>query len=204
MGSGSIYKGSVMTGQNTTESVAVTVKAEIGGKGFGFLTDGVAGSEDIFMTDRMLRNADIKPEAVKVGATMSVDFSTRGDGKRRLVKVHSFDGKPVGVKKGVKKRQPMVQSTRELPQAVRATGRVKYYDEQKGFGFLEVLGAEHAGVKDIFFHVTDVPEEIETVFDVGTIFYFAVGEGKRGQKAIILEIRTSEPAEEKAGMKKAA
>jgi len=57
-----------------------------------------------------------------------------------------------------------------------STGKVKFFNEKKGFGFI----VDDASQNDIFVHVTGLAEKVaendEVVFDLA--------EDKRGQKAI--------------------
>ena len=57
-----------------------------------------------------------------------------------------------------------------------STGKVKFFNEKKGFGFI----VDDASQNDIFVHVTGLTEKVaendEVVFDLA--------EDKRGQKAI--------------------
>jgi CspA family cold shock protein len=57
-----------------------------------------------------------------------------------------------------------------------STGKIKFFNEKKGFGFI----VDDASQNDIFVHVTGLAEKVaendEVVFDLA--------EDKRGQKAI--------------------
>lgn len=60
-------------------------------------------------------------------------------------------------------------------------GKIKFFSEQKGFGFIQVKG-ESAPV-DIFVHATGFSDEIEDVYE-GEEVLFDVVMGKRGFSAI--------------------
>ena len=55
------------------------------------------------------------------------------------------------------------------------TGKVKFFNESKGFGFIQSEGSD----QDIFVHISDTLEYIEKDDEVT----FEVSEGKRGPQA---------------------
>ncbi len=65
------------------------------------------------------------------------------------------------------------------------TGRVKWFDAEKGFGFL----ADDAG-GDVFLHANALPEGQPTI-KPGTRVEFSIVEGRRGSQA--LQVRILEP-----------
>jgi CspA family cold shock protein len=65
------------------------------------------------------------------------------------------------------------------------TGKVKWYDAEKGFGF---LSRDDGG--DVFVHSSALPSGVETL-KVGTRVEFGVAEGRRGEQA--LSVRLLEP-----------
>jgi len=56
-------------------------------------------------------------------------------------------------------------------------GKVKFYNEKKGFGFIEVEGQD-----DLFFHVSEIQNNEE--LSDGDEIRFDVAEGQRGKKAV--------------------
>lgn len=67
--------------------------------------------------------------------------------------------------------------------AVRNCGRVKFFNGDKGFGFI----VPDAGGPDVFVHVTDVPEGL--VLDQETKVTYMLGEGRQGKpKAIDVQL----------------
>lgn len=57
------------------------------------------------------------------------------------------------------------------------TGKVKFYDEQKGFGFI----ASDDG-QEVFLHASALPED--AVIKAGTRLEFGIADGKRGAQAL--------------------
>jgi CspA family cold shock protein len=66
------------------------------------------------------------------------------------------------------------------------TGKVKWYDAEKGFGFI----SEDGGA-DVFLHANALPDGVTTVKG-GTRVEFSVAEGRRGTQA--LQVSLLEPA----------
>jgi CspA family cold shock protein len=66
------------------------------------------------------------------------------------------------------------------------TGKVKWYDAEKGFGF---LSDDEGG--DVFLHANALPEGVTTLKG-GTRVEFGIVEGRRGAQA--LSVRLLEPA----------
>jgi CspA family cold shock protein len=66
------------------------------------------------------------------------------------------------------------------------TGKVKWYDTEKGFGFL----SDDAG-GDVFLHANALPEGVTTLKG-GTRVEFGIVEGRRGSQA--LQVKVLDPA----------
>ena len=66
------------------------------------------------------------------------------------------------------------------------TGKVKWYDAEKGFGFI----SEDNGA-DVFLHANALPDGVQTLKG-GTRVEFSVAEGRRGTQA--LQVTLLEPA----------
>mgnify|MGYP001174773573 CR=1 FL=1 len=58
-----------------------------------------------------------------------------------------------------------------------STGTVKFYNENKGFGFI----AQDNGKNDLFFHITNL--DTKTISD-GAKVEFEIGEGQGGPQAM--------------------
>lgn len=68
------------------------------------------------------------------------------------------------------------------------TGKVKWYDVEKGFGF---LSDDEGG--DVFLHANALPEGIETLKG-GTRVEFGIVEGRRGAQALSLRVLEAAPS----------
>lgn len=67
------------------------------------------------------------------------------------------------------------------------TGKVKFYDEAKGFGFVAADDGQ-----EVFLHATALPEGVQSVRP-GTRLEFGIADGRRGAQALSVRI-LSEPA----------
>ncbi len=76
------------------------------------------------------------------------------------------------------------------------TGKVKWFDSEKGFGFL----ADDAG-GDVFLHANALPEGVTTLKG-GTRVEFGVVEGRRGAQA--LQVKVLDPTPSVAAAQRAA
>lgn len=57
-----------------------------------------------------------------------------------------------------------------------STGKVKWFDAKKGFGFI----TPDDGSKDLFVHHSEINIEGYALLDEGQKVEFAIGEGKKG------------------------
>jgi len=77
------------------------------------------------------------------------------------------------------------------------TGKVRFYDEEKGFGFI----ASDDG-QDVFLHATALPAGAAAP-KAGTRLEFGVAEGKRGPQALSVRILEAPPSVARAKRKPA-
>lgn len=77
------------------------------------------------------------------------------------------------------------------------TGKVKFFDEDKGFGFI----ASDDG-SEVFLHTSALPAGV-TVIRPGTRIEFGIVDGKRGAQALSVRILDAPPSLVKMGRKPA-
>ncbi|WP_406285593.1 cold-shock protein [Embleya sp. NBC_00896] len=76
------------------------------------------------------------------------------------------------------------------------TGKVKWFDTEKGFGF---LSRDDGG--DVFVHASALPQGLETL-KPGTRVEFGIVEGRRGEQALSLRVLDPRPSVAAATRKK--
>ena len=76
------------------------------------------------------------------------------------------------------------------------TGRVRYYDAEKGFGFL----SKDEGGDDVFVRSSALPDGVTTL-KRGQKVEFGVVDGKRGEQALSLHLLEAPPSLSKASRK---
>ena len=77
------------------------------------------------------------------------------------------------------------------------TGKVKWYDTEKGFGFLQTDEGE-----EVFLHASALPAGTLTLKN-GTRCEFGVADGKRGMQALSVRVLEAPPSVAKGGRKDA-
>jgi CspA family cold shock protein len=77
------------------------------------------------------------------------------------------------------------------------TGKVKWYDSEKGFGFLATEEGD-----EVFLHASALPSGVETV-KAGTRVEFGVADGKRGPQALSVRLLDAPASVTKASRKPA-
>ena len=60
------------------------------------------------------------------------------------------------------------------------TGKVKWFDKRKGFGFI----TPNEGEKDIFVHQSDIVKEGFRALEEEQLVEYDIGEGEKGARAI--------------------
>jgi CspA family cold shock protein len=77
------------------------------------------------------------------------------------------------------------------------TGKVKWYDAEKGFGFLSREGGD-----DVYVHNSALPAGVTTL-KPGTRVEFGIAEGRRGDQALAVHVLDALPSVAKAARKPA-
>ena len=75
------------------------------------------------------------------------------------------------------------------------TGKVKFYDNEKGFGFLQTDEGE-----EVFLHASALPAGVLSLKN-GTRVEFGVAEGRKGMQALSVRILEEPPSIAKLGRK---
>ena len=91
----------------------------------------------------------------------------------------------------------MSEKVTSARRAAMPTGKVKWYDSEKGFGFLQTDEGE-----EVFLHASALPAGTLTLKN-GTRCEFGVADGKRGMQALSVRVLEAPPSISKGGRKDA-
>ena len=154
------------------KKMTVTVKWFNTANGFGFFQQ--EGGKDIFVHQAHLEKSGFTPDQMQEGASAEISFVTQQDGRLSCATIHSLGGVTSFPKHRVQRQRKAIKRLLELGE--RLNGVLKYYNSEKGYGFLKVDGAD-----DVFFHISAVPKELDDYLVEGTVFEFVVGEAEDGR-----------------------
>jgi cold shock protein len=164
-------------------AVDATVKWFKADKGYGFV-ELADGAGDAFLHANALRNAG--HESVPAGAKLRVQVGAGAKGAQvtRVLEVDASEvverpARPAGDGSRPPRRVAPDPST-----AVSVTGKVKWFDETKGFGFV----ASQDGGKDVFVHISVLgPAGLSTLAEGQTV-NMQVVDTPKGREAISLSL----------------
>jgi CspA family cold shock protein len=176
--------GSPSSGPVSSNAPAVdaTVKWFKADKGYGFV-ELAGGQGDAFLHANALRNAG--HESVPPGAKLRVQVGAGAKGAQ-VTRVLEVDASGV-VERPARPQGDGVRARRVPPDpstAVSVTGRVKWFDDTKGFGFV----ACEDGGKDVFVHISILGPAGITSLSEGQQVNMRVVDTPKGREAISLSV----------------
>jgi len=149
--------------------IAGSIKAWNVDKGFGFAAV-EDGGDDIFMHQSVIEVDDNKYRAVCPGTKVEVTYFDR-DGKHTASKVTGVGGTSF---KGFSSKGEAANQCINRP-AGSSSGRVKWYNTEKGFGFIL---PDEGGSSDIFFSIKDVENQQPLQSDEPVVYFLAEVDSK--------------------------
>ena len=141
-------------------------------KGFGFvkLSDGI----EVYLHARVLEAAGSRGVSEGTHLKVRVEDGPRGQQVSQVLEVGDQAAKPPqNIRAG--------ESFAETGEQLESEGKVKWYNPEKGFGFI----APQNGGKDIFVHATALTRSGLSVLEEGQKVFVQCGQGKKG-----LEVRS--------------
>ena len=76
-----------------------------------------------------------------------------------------------------------IDEVKESKMADRMTGKIKLFDPNKGYGFIERQGG-----KDVFFHVSSIEAPVPESIRAGQAVEFSVEKGPKGPQAANVKV----------------
>jgi cold shock protein len=164
-------------GASSSPSTTATVSWFNAEKGFGFVQD--SSGADAFLHIRALEAAGHK--SVAPGATLKVRLGQGLKGPQ-VMEVLEVDSSTAQAPAPA--RSPRQQSQADGPE-MEGQGTVKWYNNEKGFGFIGLEGGE----KDVFVHATAVTRSGLTTLSEGQRVDVKFAMGKKGPEAKSIQVR---------------
>lgn len=163
-------------------AVDATVKWYKEEKGFGFV-ELANGRGDAFLHATVLHAAGRETIASGAGMRVIVAMGAKGPQIARVVSVNSTAAteRP---RRAFKSPRPPRRPAPDLSAATPVEGRVKWFSESKGFGFVAV----EDGGKDIFVHVSALNAAGIARLDEGQPVNMQVVETPRGREAVSIRL----------------
>jgi CspA family cold shock protein len=166
---------------STAPEVQATVKWFNAEKGYGFaaLSD---GSGDVFLHINALQAAG--RQTVSPGATLRVRIGSGQKGRQvdQVISIDESTAEPAGARRPQSPRPRTHDGPRrqvDLSSAVEMAGTVKWYNPDKGFGFI----TPQSGGKDVFIHATVLERAGLGPLQEGQSVRMGVVQGAKGPEA---------------------
>lgn len=146
-------------------------------KGFGFVK--LANGSDAFLHIRALESAGHR--TVSEGMRLSVRL---GEGPKGPQVVDVLEVGPPTMKDTRQSPSPPTSNSALLPSRAEGAGTVKWYNAEKGFGFI----ALDSGAKDAFVHVSVLKRSGLDLLEEGQRVVVEVGQGQKGAEVRALKL----------------
>jgi CspA family cold shock protein len=164
-------------------------------KGYGFFKrpDG----DDIFVHASVVTKSGFSPKSMMANVEATFVYEANGDRKQVTV-ISRLGGLTPRPQKEAKKsrrqsKKPVEQDDAKI--GAYHVGRVKFFDEDKGFGFLVIL--DESGLKDVFMHISAVPAALQPPME-GDVFDITIEKGRDGRPvALVLQEHDGEYADQR-------
>jgi CspA family cold shock protein len=160
---------------------STSIEAEVlwfnAAKGFGFVK--LADGSDAFLHIRALEAAG--HSAVSEGMRLTVRL---GEGPKGPQVADVLEVGPQTMIKTAAPSSHPARSSAPIPSGAEQAGTVKWYNAEKGFGFVAIDG----GVKDAFVHVSALKRSGLEVIQEGQRVVVEVGQGQKGPEVRALRL----------------